>query len=89
MFSNMNIGQGVDKEGQVKMRKYMTIMDSMSEKELDETDSRKLMDINKMKRIAYGSGTSLVCIPHLTSPLMNSTLVTCLAARKRKYLIQA
>lgn len=61
MFSNMNIGQGMDKEGQVKMRKYMTIMDSLSEKELDETDSRKLMDINKMKRIAYGSGTSLVC----------------------------
>lgn len=61
MFSNMNIGQGMDKEGQLKMRKYMTMMDSMSEKELDETDARKLMDINRMKRIAYGSGTSLVC----------------------------
>lgn len=61
MFSNMNIGQGMDKEGQVKMRKYMTMMDSMSEKELDETDARKLMDIDRMKRIAYGSGTSLVC----------------------------
>ena len=53
-------GMGGDKESQMKFRKYDTIMDSMTEKELDETDVRKLFDEKKIRRIAYGSGSSLV-----------------------------
>jgi signal recognition particle GTPase len=38
------------------------MMDSMSDKELDETDVRKLFDLKKVRRIAYGSGTPVVRI---------------------------
>jgi hypothetical protein len=61
MFSNMNLGKGMDKETQTRFRKYETIMDSMRDSELDESDVRKLYDINKMRRIARGSGSTLVC----------------------------
>jgi signal recognition particle subunit SRP54 len=56
----MDLGSGVDKETQARFRKYMTMLDSMSEKELDEPDVRKLYDMSKMRRIACGSGCSLV-----------------------------
>lgn len=60
MFSNMDLGKGMDKETQSRFRKYETIMDSMRDSELDESDVRKLYDISKMRRIARGSGCSLV-----------------------------
>jgi Signal peptide binding domain len=61
MFNGMDLG-GVasDKETQAKFRRYETMMDSMTEKELDESDVRKLFDPVKIRRIAYGSGSSLV-----------------------------
>lgn len=60
MFSNMNLGNHADKETQIKFRRYMTIMDSMTERELDESDSRKLMEPSRIKRFAYGSGRSVI-----------------------------
>ncbi|KAG2627068.1 signal recognition particle 54 kDa protein 2-like [Panicum virgatum] len=49
------IEKGKEKEGQAKIKRYMTIMDSMTEKELDNTYP-KLMNESRMKRIARGSG---------------------------------
>ena len=63
MFSNMDMGKGMDKETQSRFRKYETMMDSMRDAELDESDVRKLYDLAKMRRIARGSGSSLVCPP--------------------------
>ena len=61
MFGNMDMGgAGGDKETQAKFRRYHTIMDSMTDAELDETDSRKLFDAAKVRRVAYGSGSQLV-----------------------------
>lgn len=60
MMGNMGIGDMADKESQIKFRKYKTIMDSMTDKELDEKDPRKLFEPTKIRRVALGSGSSLV-----------------------------
>ncbi|XP_034585071.1 signal recognition particle subunit SRP54 2 [Setaria viridis] len=49
------IEKGKEKEGQAKIKRYMTIMDSMTEKELDNTNP-KLMNESRINRIARGSG---------------------------------
>ncbi|CAL4902345.1 unnamed protein product [Urochloa decumbens] len=54
-FSAQFIEKGKEKEGQAKIKRYMTIMDSMTEKELDNTNP-KLMNESRIKRIARGSG---------------------------------
>ncbi|CAL4932297.1 unnamed protein product [Urochloa decumbens] len=54
-FSAQLIEKGKEKEGQAKIKRYMTIMDSMTEKELDNTNP-KLMNESRIKRVARGSG---------------------------------
>ncbi|KAF8719316.1 hypothetical protein HU200_024015 [Digitaria exilis] len=54
-FSAQFIEKGKEKEGQAKIKRYMTIMDSMTEKELDNTNP-KLMNESRITRIARGSG---------------------------------
>lgn len=49
------IEKGKEKEGQAKIKRYMTIMDSMTEKELDNKNP-KLMNESRINRIARGSG---------------------------------
>ncbi|PUZ65223.1 hypothetical protein GQ55_3G206500 [Panicum hallii var. hallii] len=49
------IEKGKEKEGQAKIKRYMTIMDSMTQKELDNTNP-KLMNESRINRIARGSG---------------------------------
>ncbi|XP_002466776.1 signal recognition particle 54 kDa protein 2 isoform X1 [Sorghum bicolor] len=44
-----------EKEGHAKMKRYMTMMDSMTDAELDGT-STKLMNQSRIKRVARGSG---------------------------------
>lgn len=60
MLGGLNLGAAGDKETQVKFRKYQTIMDSMTDKELDETDIRKLCLPSRLKRFSNGSGRSIV-----------------------------
>lgn len=60
VFNNLQMGASGDKETKIKFRRYMTIMDSMTEKELDEGDTRKLFEKSRIKRFAYGSGRSVV-----------------------------
>ncbi|KAJ1261598.1 hypothetical protein BS78_09G042400 [Paspalum vaginatum] len=47
--------KGKEREGQAKMKRYMTIMDSMTDEELDGT-SPKLMNRSRIARVAWGSG---------------------------------
>jgi signal recognition particle subunit SRP54 len=44
-----------EKEGHAKMKRYMTMMDSMTDAELDGT-STKLMNKSRINRVARGSG---------------------------------
>lgn len=59
-FSNMMMPQGSDKEGQARMKRFMTIMDSMTDKELDETSTKILSETSRLERWAKGSGCSLM-----------------------------
>ncbi|KAL5229733.1 hypothetical protein ABZP36_028509 [Zizania latifolia] len=54
-FSSELMPKGSDKESQAKIKRYMTIMDSMTDAELDSTNP-KLMSESRIIRIARGSG---------------------------------
>ncbi|XP_048129700.1 signal recognition particle 54 kDa protein 2 isoform X2 [Rhodamnia argentea] len=49
------IGQGQEKESQAKIKRYMTMMDSMTNEELDSSNP-KIMNDSRIMRIARGSG---------------------------------
>jgi signal recognition particle subunit SRP54 len=55
-LGNMMIPQGKEKEASSKIKKYLCMMDSMTDEELDR---KKKIDESRMKRIARGCG----CIP--------------------------
>jgi signal recognition particle subunit SRP54 len=48
-----------DKESQARMKKMMTIMDSMTDKELDETTAKMIGEQSRVERWARGSGSSV------------------------------
>nr|CAB3482418.1 unnamed protein product [Digitaria exilis] len=48
--------KGKEKEGQAKMKRYMTIMASMTRKELEFTNPSTLMTESRIVRVARGSG---------------------------------
>ncbi|KAM3269025.1 signal recognition particle 54 kDa protein 1 isoform X2 [Capsicum chacoense] len=54
-FSAEMIPKGREKESQAKFKRYMTIMDSMTDEELDSTKP-KIMTESRIMRIARGSG---------------------------------
>uniref|UniRef100_A0ACD5Z0M2 Uncharacterized protein n=1 Tax=Avena sativa TaxID=4498 RepID=A0ACD5Z0M2_AVESA len=54
-FTSELMAKGQDKEGQAKIKRYMTIMDSMTDAELDSTNP-KLMNESRVVRVARGSG---------------------------------
>jgi len=62
MIPGMNqmggIPQGAEQAGQQKMKGFMTIMDSMTDEELDATNV-KIFDDGRVRRIAQGSGRHL------------------------------
>ena len=49
--------EGGEKEASIKIKKYLCIMDSMTNAELD---NKVKIDENRMKRIAKGSGNNLL-----------------------------
>ncbi|EMS65890.1 Signal recognition particle 54 kDa protein 2 [Triticum urartu] len=57
-FSSELMPKGHEKEGQAKIKRYMTIMDSMTAAELDSTNP-KLMTESRIIRIARGSGRQI------------------------------
>ncbi|KAK8525070.1 hypothetical protein V6N12_029917 [Hibiscus sabdariffa] len=54
-FSSELMPKGREKESQAKIKRYMTMMDSMTNEELDSSNP-KLMNESRMMRIARGSG---------------------------------
>ncbi|XP_039053824.1 signal recognition particle 54 kDa protein 2-like isoform X2 [Hibiscus syriacus] len=54
-FSSELMPKGREKESQAKIKRYMTIMDSMTNEELDSSNP-KIMNESRMMRIARGSG---------------------------------
>lgn len=59
-FSNAIMPAGQDKESQARLKKFMTIMDSMTDKELDSTSSKLLGEPSRIERWARGSGSSVI-----------------------------
>jgi signal recognition particle subunit SRP54 len=57
-FASELMPKGHEKEGQAKIKRYMTIMDSMTDAELDATNP-KLMTQSRIIRVARGSGRQL------------------------------
>ena len=57
-FSQDFMSKGCEKESQAKLKKLMTIMDSMNDRELDDADGAKKFskEPNRVKRVAYGAG---------------------------------
>ena len=48
--------KGAEKEGQLKIQRFMTIMDSMTQAELDATDIKVLLEPSRLTRLTRGSG---------------------------------
>lgn len=55
-FSNALFPKGHDQESQSKIKRYMTIMDSMTNKELECTNIKMLSDPSRIQRLQRGSG---------------------------------
>jgi signal recognition particle subunit SRP54 len=56
-FSNAIMQPGHEKESAARIKKFMTIMDSMTDKELDSTSAKLLSESSRIERWAYGSGS--------------------------------
>jgi signal recognition particle subunit SRP54 len=54
-FGRELMPKGKEKESQVRIKRFMTMMDSMTNKELDSLDP-KLMTESRIMRVARGSG---------------------------------
>jgi signal recognition particle subunit SRP54 len=57
-FSQELMPKGREKESSTKIKKFMTMMDSMTDEELDSTNP-KLMTESRIYRVARGSGRSV------------------------------
>lgn len=55
-FSNALFPKGHDQESQSKIKRYMTIMDSMTNKELECTNIKMLSEPSRIMRLQRGSG---------------------------------
>mmetsp|Transcript_12342 Transcript_12342/g.39113 ORF Transcript_12342/g.39113 Transcript_12342/m.39113 type:complete len:499 (+) Transcript_12342:569-2065(+) len=55
-FSSDLMPKGREKESQAKIKRYMCIMDSMTDKELDTGDIKSLEQPSRIMRLARGSG---------------------------------
>ncbi|PRW05785.1 signal recognition particle 54 kDa 2 [Chlorella sorokiniana] len=64
-FSNAIMQPGSEKESQARIKRYMTIMDSMTDKELDSSSTKLLTEQTRILRWARGSGSSVQDVVHL------------------------
>lgn len=58
-FSSELFPKGQDQQGNLEIKRYMTIMDSMTDKELDCPDIKKLQEPSRIARLAKGSGRNI------------------------------
>ncbi|KAL6779796.1 SRP54 [Auxenochlorella protothecoides x Auxenochlorella symbiontica] len=59
-FSNAIMQPGSEKESQAKLKRFMTIMDSMTAKELDSSSTKIFSEPSRILRWARGSGSSVI-----------------------------
>ena len=59
-FSNAIMPPGQEKENSARLKKFMTIMDSMTTKELDSTSTKMLAEEGRVLRWARGSGSTVM-----------------------------
>lgn len=64
-FSNAIMPPGHEKESQARLKKFMTIMDSMTSKELDSSSTKLLSETSRIERWAKGSGASVMEVQFL------------------------
>ncbi|KAL0048540.1 hypothetical protein WJX82_005367 [Trebouxia sp. C0006] len=55
-FNNAMMPKGSDKQSEVRIKKFMTMMDSMTEKELNTNDIKVLTQPSRILRISRGAG---------------------------------
>ncbi|CAM6101942.1 unnamed protein product [Calypogeia fissa] len=58
-FSAELMPQGREKESQTKIKKFMTMMDSMTNEELDSTNPKLMSEPSRINRVARGSGRQI------------------------------
>jgi len=66
MSESSGWAQGKEKESAARIKKFMTIMDSMTDKELDCPNPKVLQEPSRIMRISRGSG----CYPHFVVELI-------------------
>lgn len=54
-------GASGDRQSQLQIKQYITIIESMNEKELDTTNLRMLQEPSRIERLARGSGERPRC----------------------------
>mmetsp|Transcript_3182 Transcript_3182/g.5456 ORF Transcript_3182/g.5456 Transcript_3182/m.5456 type:complete len:506 (+) Transcript_3182:110-1627(+) len=55
-FNSDSLPKGNDKQGQLVIKRFITIIESMSEKELDSSNMKLLSEPSRIERLARGSG---------------------------------
>lgn len=58
-FSAELMPKGREKESQARIKKFMTMMDSMTNEELDSTNPKLISEPSRINRVARGSGRTL------------------------------
>lgn len=61
-FNSELMPQGNDRQSQVMVKRYITIIESMTEKEMDSTNLKMLSEPTRLERLAKGSGVVLPVI---------------------------
>ena len=66
LFSGrLSLDQGKEKESAARIKMFMTIMDSMTDKELDCPNPKVLQEQSRVMRVARGAGCNPYCVLEL------------------------
>lgn len=57
-FNSELMPKGNDKQNQMMIRRYITIIESMTDKEMDTTNIKMLSETSRVNRLARGSGST-------------------------------
>ncbi|GAQ81104.1 Signal recognition particle subunit Srp54 [Klebsormidium nitens] len=58
-FNEQLMPKGMEKESQARIKRFMTMMDSMTDEELDSSNLKLIADPSRLTRVARGSGRPL------------------------------
>ena len=68
----LHVLQGKEKESAARIKRFMTIMDSMTDKELDCPNPKVLEEPSRMLRLARGSGSHPAYVGELLGKLLRA-----------------